>query len=67
MPKRIVAEMKLLISRKETARMDYVEVVDADSLENIVTLRSNQKVLIAVAVRFGGTRLIDNTLIELEG
>lgn len=64
---RIVAEMKLLISRKETARMEYVEVVDADSLENIVTLGSNQKVLIAVAVRFGGTRLIDNTLIELEG
>jgi len=40
------------------AELDYVEIVDADSLRNIDTLKG--EVLIAVAVKFGQTRLIDN-------
>jgi pantoate--beta-alanine ligase len=44
------------------AVVDYVAVVDADSLQPLAELRGT--VLIALAVRFGGTRLIDNVLIE---
>jgi pantoate--beta-alanine ligase len=40
------------------ADLDYVEIVDADSLRSIDTLEG--EVLIAVAAKFGETRLIDN-------
>lgn len=43
------------------ADIDYVETVDADSLEPVETLRPNT--LVAVAARIGRTRLIDNTLL----
>jgi pantoate--beta-alanine ligase len=44
---------------------DYAEIVDAETLEPVVTLRRNCYVLLAAFV--GGTRLIDNALIERDG
>ncbi len=46
------------------ARVDYVEVVDAQSLAPMVQLKLGQKVLVAAAVFFSKTRLIDNRLIR---
>lgn len=43
-------------------RLDYAEIVDADSFEPVMRLRGNCYVLLAAFV--GGTRLIDNALIE---
>ena len=43
------------------AALDYVAVVDADTLEPLARLRGN--VLIAAAAKFGTTRLIDNVLL----
>jgi pantoate--beta-alanine ligase len=40
------------------AVLDYAEVVDARTLQK--TTRLAGSVLIALAVKFGGTRLIDN-------
>jgi pantoate--beta-alanine ligase len=53
------------IQAAPAARIDYVAVVDADSWQPTEPLRGN--VLIAVAVKFGSTRLIDNVLIENVG
>ena len=47
------------------AVLDYVAVVDADSLAPVVRLSAGRSVLLALAVKFGGTRLIDNELIQL--
>jgi pantoate--beta-alanine ligase len=49
------------------AMVDYAEVVDHDTLQPLDRLRG--QVLIAVAVKFGATRLIDNVrfTIEAEG
>ncbi|MBV9339467.1 MAG: pantoate--beta-alanine ligase [Acidobacteria bacterium] len=43
-------------------RLDYLEVVDPDSLEPEPEIR--KKALVAVAARIGSTRLIDNILLE---
>jgi pantoate--beta-alanine ligase len=51
------------VSSTPGAAVDYAEVVDADSLLPLVRLAG--KVLLAVAVRFGQTRLIDNELVEV--
>jgi pantoate--beta-alanine ligase len=52
-----------LISEKRSAAADYVAIVDANTLEELRTLESGRRTLIAVAVRVESTRLIDNTVI----
>lgn len=44
------------------ARVDYVEIVDADSLEQVTLIE--KPVLVATAVYIGNTRLIDNFTYE---
>lgn len=46
------------------AVLDYAAVVDTDSLQALDRIEAGQPVLLALAVRFGGTRLIDNMLIH---
>jgi pantoate--beta-alanine ligase len=46
------------------AVLDYAVVVDADTLEPLTRVRG--EVLLALAVKFGGTRLIDNLLVHVE-
>jgi pantoate--beta-alanine ligase len=46
------------------ATLDYAAVVDADTLQPVDRLP--KETLVAVAVRFGTTRLIDNTLIQCD-
>jgi len=45
------------------AQMDYVAVVDNETLEPLEKIGENAA-LIAVAARFGNTRLIDNTIVN---
>jgi pantoate--beta-alanine ligase len=47
------------------AVVDYAVVADYDTLQPLDRLHG--QVLIAVAVRFGGTRLIDNVIVEADG
>lgn len=58
--KTIIQAMKKLIATADQARIDYVNIVDPDSLESVETV--SDKYLIALAVYFGQTRLIDNIL-----
>lgn len=46
------------ISKKELANIDYVEILDSKTLEEIDYI--DRKTLVALAVKFGDTRLIDN-------
>lgn len=61
---KLVAAARARIQREPLARIDYVEVVDADSLAAVD--RVDDRALMAVAVRFGATRLIDNTILQGE-
>lgn len=51
----------LILSHEGTA-IDYVALVDPDTLENVVSL--NKPTLMALAVKIGKTRLIDNMILE---
>jgi pantoate--beta-alanine ligase len=62
--RRIRAEMIGMISFMKTARIDYVAIVDPASLEEVIQVEG--RVLIALAVRFGEARLIDNLMVEPE-
>ncbi len=50
------------LCKEPLARVDYVEVVDADSIEPVKELKGN--ILVAIAVYIGKTRLIDNFIME---
>jgi len=51
------------IETEPLAQIDYVAVVDNDTLEPVEKI-TDDTVLITVAVRFGNTRLIDNTVVN---
>jgi len=62
---RLLAGLRRVIDSEPSVSLDYAEIVDADTLEPVVSLRSVCYVLLAA--RVGGTRLIDNALIEQTG
>jgi pantoate--beta-alanine ligase len=60
---KIVKEMKKIITEGiKGAKIDYVEIVNSETLDPIREIKGSN--LIAVAVRIGKARLIDNILIE---
>jgi len=65
-PFRIIREMDQLISATQPTQIDYIEIVDAATLERKQELRNGEKILIPLAVRFGSTRLIDNAILTVQ-
>ena len=59
---RLAAAMREMLRTERLAAPDYVEVVDADTLEQVTRLRG--ACLALLAVRIGAVRLLDNLLIE---
>jgi pantoate--beta-alanine ligase len=51
------------INREPLARLEYVAITDGETLEPLDRIE-DETVLISVAVRFGKTRLIDNTTLN---
>jgi pantoate--beta-alanine ligase len=60
---KIKAVIKSLVQKKSEGKIQYVECVDANTLETLKRLEG--QVLIALAVFFGKTRLIDNIIIPI--
>jgi pantoate--beta-alanine ligase len=61
----IIAEMRRMIEMKSSAKIDYVAVVDAESLADLDAFQRRTSALVVLAVRIGTTRLIDNTIINV--
>jgi len=55
-------EMTSLISQEPLAKIEYVSIADAQTLEEL--LKIDRPALASLAVRLGKTRLIDNMLLE---
>lgn len=60
---KVIDHIRSRLSAVKQAGIDYVAAVNADTLADIEILAG--RVLIAVAVNIGGTRLIDNVAIDL--
>ena len=58
----LLDKMKENISKEQLAKIDYVEAVDLETVEKIDKIQG--KVLVAMAVNIGKTRLIDNFTFE---
>ncbi|MDT4952283.1 MAG: pantoate--beta-alanine ligase [Acidobacteriota bacterium] len=60
---RLAETVQTTIAGEPLAVLDYVSVTDADTLENLEKL-DDRPVLIALAVKLGKTRLIDNIVLN---
>jgi len=60
---KIIALMEELIESIPDAKIDYIQIVDADTLQPIQQISG--KILIALAVKFGHCRLIDNMIVKI--
>ena len=61
---KVIEAMRDVIEPQRSAKIDYIEVVDAKDLTPVAELK--ESILLAVAVRFGNARLIDNALIRIK-
>jgi pantoate--beta-alanine ligase len=59
---RLIAAMREVLRAEPLVEPEYVELVDAETLEGLTRLRG--ACLAMLAARVGATRLIDNLLIE---
>jgi len=61
---KIIAIIQKIITQLSSGKIQYVVCVDADTLEPLKILKG--RVLIALAVFFGKTRLIDNVIVPIK-
>lgn len=61
-PESIMKKMRQLIDRKKSARIKYISIVDPKDLSPVYKI--TDKVLIALSVLIGQTRLIDNIVVS---
>ncbi len=59
----VLSAMRSIIEEEPLAKIDYVEMTEADSIEPIETAQG--RTLTAIAVYIGKTRLIDNFIVDL--
>ncbi len=59
-PQTIIAKMEDFISDYRLCQIDYIEILDFENLQEIKEIQG--KILIALAVKLGPTRLIDNKI-----
>jgi pantoate--beta-alanine ligase len=62
---RLLAVLRSVLDAEPGIALDYAEIVDAETLEPVVSLRGS--CLILLAAKLGKTRLIDNALVEQDG
>ncbi len=59
----IIGEMSRHITANSSGVVDYISIADNDTLEETEKLDGHPEFLVSLAVRFGSTRLIDNTVV----
>lgn len=53
------------IERQDLAVIDYIQILDGETLDDIDSIKPGKMTLAAVAVKFGKTRLIDNRMLSI--
>jgi pantoate--beta-alanine ligase len=61
--KRIIAHMQEVLGQAPAIHMEYVSIVDAETLQQVDNITG--RILVAVAARIGPARLIDNILVDV--
>ncbi len=60
----LIKEMEKILKISKQIKVDYISIVDAQTLDEIKEVKG--QVLIALAVKLGAARLIDNIMLDVE-
>jgi len=60
---RVIDEMRRIVGSQPEADIDYISIVSADDLKPVGEIKG--RILVALAVRFGRARLIDNIMLDV--
>ena len=63
-PAKAIARIKSIVKSEKSARIDYIEILNAKNLTKLKTIRGH--VLIALAIYIGQVRLIDNIVLNVK-
>jgi pantoate--beta-alanine ligase len=63
--KPVISEMKNIIDNVKTSKLDYIEIVEADSFNVSEELEPGKEYYVLIACKIGSTRLIDNLKITV--
>ena len=63
-PKKLAETVRAQLDSEPLARIEYVGVVDAETIERFERIPEDRAILIALAAHVGETRLIDNIVIQ---
>jgi pantoate--beta-alanine ligase len=66
-PEAVRALLREVLESEPLARVDYAEVVDAESFQPLTGAIGGGDIVLPLAVRIGGTRLIDNLRLTVAG
>ncbi len=61
-PESVIGQMREVLTHAASIQIEYISIIDAETLEKVDKI--DCKVLAAVAVRIGSTRLIDNIVVD---
>lgn len=64
--KKLIEIIKSHIQGHALAQIDYVSILDGETLDTLESVAPGKPALAAVAVNFGKTRLIDNRMLSIE-
>jgi len=61
----LIYDIEKYIKKNEPkVEVDYIELRDPETLEEIIELKNNKNIILLLAVKVGNTRLIDNQIIK---
>ena len=64
-PKVVLNNMKIVISKEKSIKLDYVAIVDTYGFRKVNLIEGGNEYYILIAAKIGNTRLIDNELVKL--
>ena len=59
----LIKELKKTLEQIPNSKIDYINIVSTETLEDLQHVKG--RVLVALAVKIGSTRLIDNLIIDV--
>lgn len=62
---KLITIIENYIQNQNLAVIDYIQILDEETLDEITTIEPGKTALAAIAVKFGKTRLIDNRVLSI--
>jgi len=59
---KIRQQMTALIEQQPLAKIEYIDIADGETLEEVQVIKPGT--LVSMVVKFGNTRLLDNTILK---